>query len=73
MQSQISRLEEFGWVLVIIAMSAVMAWLALNPFVDFLSGVNKIDEATTTPVVPVDLIPQPINDYPLMELEEKII
>ena len=72
MQSQISRLEEFGWVLVIIAMSAVMAWLALNPFVDFLSGVNKIDKANTTPAVPVDLIPKPVNNEPILEIERII-
>ena len=72
MQSQISKLEDFGWFLVMIAVGALMGWFLMYPFSNFVGGLSKIDEATTTPVIPVDLIPPPINDGHMLEIEQII-
>lgn len=72
-----SKLEEFLWFLFIIIFSAVIAWLALNPFANFLSNHIKAVETYKSKPAPVKLIPAPVKNLPCdetgCELPEQVI
>lgn len=80
METKMSKIEELLWFVFIILFSGLIAWIAFNPFVDFLSSKTKVEETYKSKPAPVQQIPAPINEgMPcddtdcLYELPEQVI